>query len=1087
VNLDDEFFRSVFQSHQAIMLLIDPDSGSIIDANKAAVDFYKYPKESLLNLRIQDMNALPEEEVNHERQKAFAGEKFQFIFPHRLATGKIKWVEVYSSPVRLSERPLLFSIIHDITDRRKVEKALVDSQALYESVIETQQELIVRVDKEGRFVFMNDAYCRIFGLKREEMIGKNKFVPLVYEEDLPATLSGMKLLEKPPHRVKIEQRAYTIAGLRWIEWEDTAIIDNHGKIIEIQGVGRDIHDRKLMEESLKLSEEKFSVAFQSNPNGLIICNFDDGKIIDTNDSFLHLTGFSRQEVIDMEPEELQIFPVTDDWKAMIRKLLREGTVKQYELKIINKALKEKITLVSADILDMGMGKSILCSMQEITERREMEEALRKSEERFREAFEFAPVGIFLKEVDGKFIYVNKSFCTISGYNHQELINSGIRLNDITYPDDKTSHISEYDKLIRGEMPAFFMEKRYRRKNGEIVWVRESASMMFNRNGDPYQIVGLVEDITGQKESAINLKKNEERLQAMFNHAAIGIVETDNEDRFVHVNDRLYEILGYDKDELIGKTVTELTHPDDRSVSIEMNSKLHRDELRMFNYEKRYLKKDGSAIWAQVTVSAIHDLDGKYLYSVATIQDISERKHNEEIIRKEHDLLQSIIDNVPAMITIYDPHFKSIRTNKEVERITGWTDEDQKKKGVMELVYPQLAYRKEITEYMSSLQPGFKDIIMATKEGTRIDTVWANVQLPDGRQVGIGLDISERKKMEMQIRNLAKFPEENPHPVMRADNSGKIMYSNDAGKILLSELKTSIGEYVPELLKQAVISSFAKNEQKRIEISTGGKIFMFVLSPVRESGYINMYGSDITEIRQLQEQIISKNNHLTRVNQLLEDFVHIAAHDLRGPVGNLAGIYELIEEEPKPEAKISHISMFGPIISQLQRTIEGLMETINVQKEKNVSAKISLPDALKVTSADLSIEILKSGCIIESDFTMAREIRYVSSYILSIMKNLISNSIKYARENVTPHIQITSSRTNGFVLLRFSDNGMGIDLDAAGKDLFKPFKRFTKKAEGTGMGLYIVKSIIEKNSGRIEMESMVNGGTKFYCYLKEYSA
>lgn len=163
------------------------------------------------------------------------------------------WLDLYSFPLIDLETGQMNGIIEyvrDITERRKTEVELVKSEKRYRGLVESQQELIVRVDSEGRFIFVNNAYCSKFGKKREELLGTT-FMPLVHQDDLPATLEAMKGLEEPPYRIYVEQRARTSEGWRWIAWEDYAIRDESGKTLEIQAVGRDIHDRKIAEEKLE--------------------------------------------------------------------------------------------------------------------------------------------------------------------------------------------------------------------------------------------------------------------------------------------------------------------------------------------------------------------------------------------------------------------------------------------------------------------------------------------------------------------------------------------------------------------------------------------------------------------------------------------------------------------------------------------------------------------------------------------------------------------------------------------------------------------------------------------------------------------
>lgn len=138
---------------------------------------------------------------------------------------------------------MIFAIARDITEQKRLQENLRTSEKRYRGLVESQNDLIVRVDTQNRFTFVNDAYCDMFGKTREELLG-NVFTPLVHEEDLPETLKTMEKLKRPPWRAQMTQRAMTKRGWRWIHWEDNAVLDENGEVFEIQGVGRDITDIK---------------------------------------------------------------------------------------------------------------------------------------------------------------------------------------------------------------------------------------------------------------------------------------------------------------------------------------------------------------------------------------------------------------------------------------------------------------------------------------------------------------------------------------------------------------------------------------------------------------------------------------------------------------------------------------------------------------------------------------------------------------------------------------------------------------------------------------------------------------------------
>ena len=194
------------------------------------------------------------EAVNRVLTEHLAGRTPYYSSEHRLQTktGAWKWIlDRGKVVVRDAEGHALRAAgTHtDITERRQAEMKLAESEARYRGLVESQRDLIVRVKATGQFTFVNDAYCAKFGQARADLLG-GAFTPLVHPDDLYATLEAMKGLETPPYRIYVEQRAMTAEGWRWLAWEDYAIKDAQGRTVEIQAIGRDITERKLLEEQL---------------------------------------------------------------------------------------------------------------------------------------------------------------------------------------------------------------------------------------------------------------------------------------------------------------------------------------------------------------------------------------------------------------------------------------------------------------------------------------------------------------------------------------------------------------------------------------------------------------------------------------------------------------------------------------------------------------------------------------------------------------------------------------------------------------------------------------------------------------------
>ncbi|MCX5873473.1 MAG: PAS domain S-box protein, partial [Deltaproteobacteria bacterium] len=178
----EERFRLIFERHEGIMLLIEPESGSIVDANSAAAKYYGYPRETLFKMTIQDINCLPPDEVFVERQRAKLEQRNYFVFPHRLSTGEIRTVEVHSSPIEVQGRTLLFSIVHDITERKRAEDALSESELKYRLLFDNIPIGIILANTEGEILEVNRSLLEMLGSPGPEAtkaINMLTFPPLV--------------------------------------------------------------------------------------------------------------------------------------------------------------------------------------------------------------------------------------------------------------------------------------------------------------------------------------------------------------------------------------------------------------------------------------------------------------------------------------------------------------------------------------------------------------------------------------------------------------------------------------------------------------------------------------------------------------------------------------------------------------------------------------------------------------------------------------------------------------------------------------------------------------------------------------------
>lgn len=253
----------------------------------------------------------------------------------------------------------------------------------------------------------------------------------------------------------------------------------------------------------------------------------------------------------------------------------------------------------------------------------------------------------------------------------------------------------------------------------------------------------------------------------------------------------------------------------------------------------------------------------------------------------------------------------------------------------------------------------------------------------------------------------------------------------------------------------------------------------------EQGRAVGFSLDISKQRQTEEAAIYLEQ-LEHRYQLMDTFVHAVAHDLRSPVVNLDMLLALLKEENTLDDQSRYIAAMASGVQHLKRTLDALIEILRIDKDSMVTAEdINFQELLQELELDYKEHLEQANGKLNI-YMQCDSIRYNKAYLTSILRNLISNAIKYSYPNRPVRISICTERKGDLVILLVQDNGMGMDLKKWGHLLFKPFKRLNNHRAGTGIGLHLIKQIIEKNAGKIKVKSQPGQGTTFYCFLRPYN-
>lgn len=541
-------------------------------------------------------------------------------------------------------------------------KQLLDN---YRYLIKKANDAIIISGEGGKIIEVNSRASELYGFSEDEMAGLN--VRDLYHQAFEGELEQFVAQIQKDNGHIVELFGKKKDGSVFPLEISTRLVDIEGKPF-YQSIIRDITERKRIEDALKTSEERFSQAFMNSPAFNVLVDLDDFSIIECNDAFSNVYGFSREEAIGKSITELGIYS-DDAYRKIVSNVRGKRSVKNDEQEITTKTGKKKIILASREIIIIGGKEYLYVIGVDITETRKAQDAIRESEDKFKYVFESANVGKSITYLTGE-IHVNRAFCKMLGYQEGELENR--RWQEITPEEDITPTEVYIKKLLSGEEKSVRFTKRYIHKNGSHIWGDVSAVVRCDDNNKPMYFVVTINDITEKVIAEEALKQSEERFSIAFNNnpAWLAIVDLETQ-KMVEVNDAWCETFGHRREEALNKTPVELgIYTDEVFGKIIDNL---RREGKIKNDESVVTTKEGDIRTLLVSREIIHIKDKPFLLAMGL--DITERKRAEEELKKSELLFRTTLYSIGDGVITTDNTGRVQRMNEIAEGLTGWKESE----------------------------------------------------------------------------------------------------------------------------------------------------------------------------------------------------------------------------------------------------------------------------------------------------------------------------------------------------------------------------------------------------------------------------
>lgn len=769
--------------------------------------------------------------------------------------------------------------------------------------------------------------------------------------------------------------------------------------------------------------------------------------------------------------------------------------------------------------------------------KEAEDQLRMSEERYRLLVEgVSDYAIFMLSPEGIIESWNEGAKKINGYSAKEII--GKHFSIFYTKEAKKEDYPAYE-LKEAKREGRFEDEGLRvRKDGGTYYAHVVITAIYNKENKLIWFSKITKDLTERKEVEDQLRKSEERYRlliegvkdyAIFMLSPEGIIQSWNEGA--------KKLKGYSASEIIGKHFS-IFYPKDARESEFPQYELEQAKKKgRFEDEGIRIKKDGSTFIANVIITAIYGPDKKLRGFTKITRDLTERKEAEELLRKSEERHRLLIEGVKDYaIFMLSPEGYIESWNEGAKRLKGYTEREIIGKHFSKF-YPKEAKDRGFPDFeleQARKLGRFEDEgIRVRKNGTEF---FANVIITalynkSNQLIGfskITRDLSEKKEAEERLRKSEEryrliIDAVKDYAIFMLSPEGYIESWNEGAKKLKGYTeKEIIGKhfsiFYPEEtrdklptfeLKQAKRAGRFENEDLRLKKDGSTFYANVVITPLYNSqnelvGFSKIT-RDLTERKLAEETLSNLNteleqrvkerteelsktvNELKKINADLDNFIYTASHDLKAPVSNIEGLMNTLNETLKEynftnEDVESLMGMINKSVAKFQQTIRDLAAVNESQRGgKGEVVSIDLNEVIEDVTVSIDHLIKESKARITVETRDENIFRFSKVHIRSIVYNLLTNSIKYRSPKRPLSIHVKSYVKAGFYIIEVKDNGLGIKEENKEK-IFQMFKRLYDHVEGSGIGLYILRRIVDNVGGKVEVISDLDKGATFKVYL-----
>ncbi len=641
--------ETVYENSPIMMCVLNQDQ-KVVYANKHLLEYLHTTLEELRNFRASNAFGCPNA-YEHPKGCGYGGScqncQLRSAIADTIATGTVHQNVPYeahltyqgktrkasllanTARINMPDKSLVSLVFQDVSERNLMLQALRQSEETLKEAQEIGNVGHWEYDLRENIITWSDQIYRIHGISRANFTPTvEKIMSFFHPEDREQVMKKFNEAIQEQKDFFSEHRLLTPSGkIKYVIERARTSYNEEGKPVKSIGTVADITELKEQEIQLR----KLSTAVTECPVSIVITS-PCGKIEYVNPFFTQMTGYSLEEAVGNNPRILKAphFPdeyFADLWQTVLAGRVWEGEFynkrkdgsNYWEYAVISPVINENLEI-----------SNLIAIKIDITERKRLENELKQSEERFRLVADYTHDLEYWQNEHGKIVYISPSCTRITGYEPEAFMQDDDLLHKIIHPEDRPL-FDQHRENIGPDGHRQPIDFRIITRSKKIEWINHVCRVIFDDQGRCFGTRGCNRIITEKKNIELALKKSEETLLRIFSSANVGICMIESNGRYVFFNKWWQQQLGYESNELRKLTFADVTHNEDREISTRMIEKIERREIDTYNIEKRYVRKNGTVFWGNLSVSVIRSANGEVLQYIAVIVDISAKKEAEDAL------------------------------------------------------------------------------------------------------------------------------------------------------------------------------------------------------------------------------------------------------------------------------------------------------------------------------------------------------------------------------------------------------------------------------------------------------------------------